>query len=344
MEIAKSAVTFDSIRIELDKIENRVREEIPEFGLSSDIRVQYDKHFKFSVNIESAGREIMDMSFDLCNVSNFDEFINQIITMLKKYFEESKTLSDKYKEIAAAIPITRKEFNFDNWITGKCKYANLGYTRYAYVGLNGFGIYTMWIRVFFNREGIIWDKTTGEIKPDREERSNQNPTGIPPDVQIIWGPYVEKAIPFLKGQEKELFTKLSALPLNKSDIKESTPITMCILVGHQEPNYKSLLAASDSDLCNPNAELYLYTAICDNNDGQRKIKGYCKKIEGSEDVFEVYSLSNKTSYAYDRVKSLDGTDKRIINRLYLGKKVTNLDEFVSYIIEDGLKEWRSKHE
>jgi hypothetical protein len=316
------------------KIEGSVKEHFAAYA--NGVVISYGKDFSLHITITINSQILLDKTYNLVKIENFDQIFETIVQEMKEFIRVSDELLKKHNEIMNAITITTREMIYKEWVCGKAKYANLGYMRYAYVGLNAPGTYTQWIRVFFNREGIVWEKTKAEIKTDREERMNKDPVGNPPDVQYVFENLEDQALLFLKGYEKELFTHLTALPLNKSELKESTVINM-LLLSKQSDNM--LIVAGKTEICDPNADLYLFTII-DNNWFQRSVKGYCKKIEGSDEIFEI--ITSEDHYSTDYIDSLDGCKVHAYKSYKFGEKMTNFDEYVKYVIDEAVKEWRAK--
>jgi hypothetical protein len=300
-----------------------------EYGNPIDVRIRYDSdNFTVSIYVNLFDCVIYDQSFDARNITSMKLFSEKLGDEIGKHAKAISALNKKAYDSFLSITPTNTPIKFTDIVVGKCKYANLGYVRYAYLGFALRYIHVPWVKVYFDRTNILYDKTFEQLARERKSQSNGD-LNTPPSVTWLPEDMEKYAKVYMKENESKIFNAVSALPLNKTGVREDQCFEAVIVV-REGDDLKNV-----EDLSDPDLDLYILMFIDDNL--HRKYHGYCRSFSGNK-IFSV--ISQNTSYKATYSHTIG--DTMIYERKSKVSELIDQDEFISSIMDQLVKNWKEK--
>jgi len=304
--------------------------------------IDYENRMGFSLTLNHR-EEMFKHTCKFWEIEDIRGWLDEVIAAFKDYLVEYKVLHDKHKLILSEKKPKPGEFKYIGFTTGKCKYANLGYTRYVWFGVTARNSHTQYMRLFFNRDDILFQKTKDELAKDINTMSPSCDEADPPNVSLIFMNYINIVFDFIKANGTEIFQKVSALPLNKSIFAENKEFSLILM----RKEGKTLHLITKDELCDPNLDLYVFLAF-DMGNGNRKIFGYCKSVNNPKDKIYIVRDDEKYNNTYDFDKATvlgDPNNLHSIHKTYrIDEALSDNDEFVNWVFETHIKAWREKED
>jgi hypothetical protein len=306
-----------------------------------EVRTFYEpEKFEIRVFVHIYNFTIYNQTFDARNITNMRLFSEKLGDEIGKHAKEISDINTRTHSALLSVRPKNAPLKYKNIITGKCKYVSLGYIRYAYLGFALRYIHTPWVKVYFDRTNILYDKTFEQLKRDRSKQSFEGPNTPP---SVFWLPEdMENCTKtYMKEKESKIFSMVNSLPLNKTGIREDQDFKAVIVVreGDELKNVE--------DLSDPNLDLYVLMFIDDNL--HKKHQGFCRSFSGNL-VYSVLSqdctYSHKYSHIIGRTNSrccfsgAVGMHADIYERVSRVSEPIEQDEFISLIMDELIKKWK----
>lgn len=316
-----------------------------EYGYGSPLnccRCTYDAStYELAVFVNLFSITIYDKRFDARKISSMRKFADNLGKEIAVYAKEVCGMADQIRQRIQLIEPAKVELKFTDCLFGKCKYPNLGYIRYAYLGLHLRYIHTPWMRIYFNRDEILYNKTHDQLVIDRDPVAYDynHTSNTPPNV--IWLPedMWENAKEYIMANADKIFKILSGLPLNNTGMRENQNFKAVIVIR----NGNELVDIED--LTDPNLDLYVLMFV--NDHLSRKIHGFCRSFS-NDVVHSIHADKSNYSETYKHVigKTGNTADYTAPETVYVRKCTIvdseEQDEYMSTIMNQLIARWKEK--